>query len=110
MSRQKFLLFTIVGSGLVIAGEGAYLFLAVFAGLNNHGTNVLPTVTSTQGAQVGSTCGITKNSDGSYRYSWLHVSSDGKIVNDSGCNVPLAGFTIGALLIGDTAGGDAHST
>jgi len=110
MSRQKFLLFTIVGSGLVIAGVGAYLLLAVFAGLNNHGTNVLPTVTSTQGAQVGSTCGITKNSDGSYRYSWLHVSSDGKIVNDSGCIVPLAGFNMGALFIGDASGGNGNAT
>lgn len=110
MSRQKFLLFTIVGSGLVIVAVGAYLFLAVFAGLNNHGTNVLPTVTATQGAQVGSTCGITKNSDGSYRYSWLHVSSDGKIVNDSGCIVPLAGFNMGALFIGDASGGNGNAT
>src|SRR5260370_2877951 len=110
MSRQKFLLFTIVGSGLVIAGVGAYLFLAVFAGLNNHGTNVLPTVTSTQGAQVGSTCGITKKRDGSYRYSWSHVSFGGKIVNDSGCIVPLAGFNMGALFIGDASGGNGNAT
>src|SRR5579864_413742 len=101
MSRQKFLLFAIVGSCLIIAGAGVYLFLAVFPGSNNHGSPVLPT----RGAQVIRTCGITKNSDGSYTYSWLHVSSDGKIVNDSGCIVPLAGFNMGALFLGDAGGG-----
>jgi len=103
MSRQKFLLFTIVGLCLILAGGGAYLYLAVFAGSNNHGSPVLPT----QGGQVSSTCGITKNSDGSYRYSWLHVSSDGKIVNDSGCIVPLVGFNMGGMFLGD-AGGNAN--
>src|SRR5258708_17508717 len=105
MSRQKFLLFTIVGLCLILAGGGAYLYLAVFAGSNNHGSPVLPT----QGGPVSSTCGITKNSDGSYSYSWLHVSSGGKIVNDSGCVVPLAGFNMGALFLGDAGGGDGHA-
>ena len=105
MSRQKFLLFTIVGLCLIIAGVGTYLVLAVFAGSNNHGSPVLPT----QGAHVYNTCGITKNSDGSYRYSLLHVSSDGKIMNDSGCIVPLVGFNMGALFLGDAGGGDGQA-
>lgn len=105
MSRQKFLLLAIVGSCLIIAGVGTYLFLAVFAGSNNHGSPVFPT----QGAQVSNTCGITKNSDGSYRYSLLHVSSDGKIMNDSGCIVPLVGFNMGALFLGDAGGGDGQA-
>jgi len=105
MNRQKFLLFTIVGMCLIIAGVGAYLLLAVFAGSNNH-VSTIPTETPTQGVQVYRTCGITKNSDGSYRYSWLHVSSDGKIVNDSGCIVPLAGFNMGGFFLGDGGAGD----
>jgi hypothetical protein len=105
MSRQKFLLFTIVGLCLILVGGGAYLYLAVFAGSNNHGSPVLPT----QGGPVSSTCGITKHSDGSYSYSWLHVSSDGKIVNDSGCVVPLAGFNMGTLFLGEAGGDDGNA-
>lgn len=50
-------------------------------------------------------CGVKKNTDGSYTFPWLHVSSDGMIVNESGCVVPLAGFNMGALGLADASGG-----
>lgn len=105
MNRKKVLLLAIVGLCVVVVGGSVYFFLTMFAGSKNRGT--LPAGTPTQGSQVSGTCGISKSSDGSYKYSWLHVSSDGKIVNESNCMVPLVGFNLGALFLNDGGVGDS---
>ena len=55
----------------------------------------------------GNGCSITKNSDGSYSYSWLHVdASTGYFMGEHNCIVDLRGFEFAGLEYGDaTAGG-----
>src|SRR5579872_6000128 len=57
------------------------------------------------GTQV---CGVTKNSNGTYHFSWLHVSSNGDVVDSNNCRVPLLGWNaIGAF---QGAGGSLGSS
>ena len=64
---------------------------------------------TTAGTQV---CGVTKNSNGTYHFSWLHVSSNGDVVDSNNCRVPLLGWNaIGAFLgAGGSLGSSAVSS
>jgi hypothetical protein len=64
------------------------------------------TATATQGGTSvpGKGCGVKRNSDGTYTFSWLHVSADGQIVDEKDCRVPLVGFNMGGLFIKDAGG------
>jgi len=84
---------------------GLLLVLVVLAGvlvvlvfqkqLFNPGSQSQTEATSTTGTQV---CGVTKNADGTYHFSWLHVSSTGDVVDSNNCRVPLLGWnSIGAF-------------
>lgn len=62
--------------------------------------------TATQGGVSipGKGCGVKQNNDGTYTFSWLHVSADGQIVDEKNCRVPLVGFNMGGLFIKDAGG------
>ena len=118
MSRRR--LFIIMGllAALLalVAGAAAYLLVASGGGNGNGGqTNsltptttgpgtVVPTFTG-GGSHTGTGCGVKKNSDGTYTFPWLHVSSDGKVVDETGCIVNLVGFNMAPLFLGDAVGG-----
>ena len=56
--------------------------------------------------KTGKGCGVTKNSDGSYHFSWLHVDrSTGYIVDEQNCIVDLRGFEFPGVEFGDATGG-----
>lgn len=61
-----------------------------------------PTVTGT--TPPTAKCGVKKNTDGSYTFPQLHVSASGLIVTQTGCQVPLVGFNMGALGLADASG------
>ncbi|HVB24165.1 MAG TPA: cellulase family glycosylhydrolase [Ktedonobacteraceae bacterium] len=66
----------------------------VFSGGNPSQSQTSATST-TAGGQL---CNVTKNSDGSYHFSWLHVNATGDIVDSNNCRVPLLGWNaIGAF-------------
>jgi len=101
INRQMLGVFALVLALLaVVVGSVAYFFLSV---RHPEGT-VQASPTPGQPAN-GCRGGITKNSDGSYSFSWLHVSADGKIVDEKGCVVPLVGFNMGGLFLADASGG-----
>ncbi len=83
----------------VVVGSVAYFFLS-----SRH-PGVTIQASPTPGQPANGCRGVTKNSDGSYSFSWLHVSADGKIVDEKGCVVPLAGFNMGGLFLADASGG-----
>jgi hypothetical protein len=56
-------------------------------------------------AHTGTGCGVRKNANGTYTFSPLHVSSDGRVVDQNGCIVNLVGFNMGPLFLGDAVGG-----
>jgi hypothetical protein len=52
--------------------------------------------TTTPGGRV---CNVTKKSDGTYQFSWLHVDAAGDVVDSNNCRVPVLGWNaIGAFL------------
>jgi hypothetical protein len=54
---------------------------------------------------------VTKNSDGSYHFSWLHVDSrTGYLVDGNNCIVDLHGFNTGGTEYGDAVGGFPGAT
>ncbi len=54
--------------------------------------------TATTANPGGPVCGVTKNSDGSYHFSWLHVDANGDVVDSNNCRVPLLGWnSVGAF-------------
>ena len=59
------------------------------------------------GKGKGNGCGETQNSNGSFTFSPLHVSN-GKIVDQNNCAVPLVGLNMGGLFLG--AAGHADPT
>lgn len=100
-NRRILVLFLILGLLTFVGGILAY-FLVSSSGL----LKGIGQATPTSGTQMGKPCGVKKNTDGTYSFPWLHVSSDGKIVNQAGCYVPLAGFNMGGLFLGDAGVGD----
>jgi cellulase (glycosyl hydrolase family 5) len=62
------------------------------------------TATPTGASMLGQGCGVKQNSDGTYSFSWLHVSADGQVVDEKNCRVPLVGFNMGGLFIKDAGG------
>ena len=58
-----------------------------------------------QHAAGNTNCGVTKNLDGTYHFSWLHVAG-GKIVDQNNCGVILVGLNTAGLEFGDASGGD----
>jgi hypothetical protein len=63
----------------------------------------LPTP-STSTSHVSTGCGITKNHDGTYSFSWLHTAPNGNIVDANNCTVHLLGLNQGWLASGATGG------
>ena len=87
-----------------------FLVLVLQKQLFNGGSQSQTSATATTaGTQV---CGVTKNSNGTYHFSWLHVSSNGDVVDSNNCRVPLLGWNaIGAFLgAGGSLGSSAVSS
>ena len=114
MNRKR--LFIIVGLLAVLFAliAGAVVYVITSSGGNGGQTNTLTPTTgpSTQvptftggTSHTGNGCGVKKNSDGTYTFSWLHVSSDGRVVDETGCIVNLVGFNMAPLFLGDAVGG-----
>jgi hypothetical protein len=83
---------------ITMAGSvGAYYLLGPLSPLNLR--------TSSPGTpgvvHTGTDCGVKKNSDGTYSFSWLHVAPNGLIADEQNCIVPLVGFNMGGLFLGD---------
>lgn len=96
---------------VAVAGASAYS-LRLLPGGQKTATSTPTVSTGTTGGNTGITgnkrcSGVTKNRNGTYSFSWLHVAPDGKIVDESGCAVTLRGFNMGALFLGDAGVGDA---
>ena len=73
-----------------------FVILVVQKQLFNGGSKSQTSATAT--TAVTQVCGVTKNSDGTYHFSWLHVASNGDIVDSNNCRVPLLGWNaIGAF-------------
>ncbi|MEO8974012.1 MAG: cellulase family glycosylhydrolase [Ktedonobacteraceae bacterium] len=54
-------------------------------------------------------CAVTKNPDGTYHFFWLHVDSQGDVVDSNNCRVPLLGWNaIGAFQGAGGAVGNAQ--
>jgi hypothetical protein len=105
MSRRVFIASAVV---IVLLVSAAGLLAYAALGALPHGGNSSGPAPSPSGSAVGHTgggCGVKKNSNGTYTFSWLHVSSDGKIVDGSGCIVNLVGVNMGALFLGDAGVG-----
>jgi hypothetical protein len=108
------LLAVMIGVGMGSAGEVAHPFqpapssaLAVADGALEM---AVPLPRATAG-QARSACNsISRNPNGSYSFSWLHVSSSGQIVDVHNCPVLLAGFNMGDLSYGDADAGIKLST
>lgn len=114
MSRKR--LFIIIGllAALFVLGAGAAALIITTSGGNGGqtGTSTPTTGPSTEvptftggATHVGNGCGVKKNSDGTYTFAWLHVSSDGRVVDETGCIVNLVGFNMAPLFLGDAVGG-----
>ncbi len=115
MSRRKiFITFGVLAALMIIVAGGViYFALGLKAGNSEQ-----PTSTPSQGqvtttpatpipggtAYTSNGCGVKKNSNGTYTFSWLHVSSDGKVVNEKGCIVNLVGFNMAPLFLGNAVG------
>lgn len=110
--RTGIAILVVLAAILIIVAGGALYF--VF-GNGSHGQpnatpssqgQVTATVTTSVGGKAfaGNGCGVKKNSNGTYTFSWLHVSSDGKVVDESGCIVNLVGFNMAPLFLGDAVG------
>lgn len=117
MNRRVLVLFVILGLAAIVAGAGLYLLINVATGNKLTGTGGTPTPALTPSStppgasatslpgHAGNGCGTKKNADGTYTFSWLHVSSDGKIVDESGCIVNLVGMNMGGFFLGDAGVG-----
>lgn len=95
---------------LGVTGFAAYTLLVppnqkgLLGGKGN--ATATPPTQATNGPVIsGQGCGVKKNSDGTYTFSWLHVTSNGQIVDQNNCAVPLAGFNMGPLFLSDAVGG-----
>ncbi|MHB8596651.1 MAG: glycoside hydrolase family 5 protein [Ktedonobacteraceae bacterium] len=78
-----------------------FVVLAVQKQLFNGGTPPQSQTSATVTTPVGPGCGggVTKNSDGTYHFPWLHVDSKGDIVDPNNCIVHLLGWnSVGAFL------------
>lgn len=109
MNRRILVLFVALGLIALVLGASLYYLFNALNGnkLAGNGTGT-PVVSPTSfPSHTGNGCGVKKNADGTYTFSWLHVSSDGKIVDESGCVVNLVGFNMGALFLGDAGVGNA---
>jgi hypothetical protein len=74
-----------------------FVILVVQKQLFNGGTPQSQT-SATATTAVSQVCGVTKNSDGTYHFSWLHVNANGDVVDANNCRVPLLGWNaIGAF-------------
>jgi hypothetical protein len=60
--------------------------------------SITPTTTTTGPATCNGQ-GVTKNADGSYTFSWLHVNSQGQVVDAHNCLVHLLGMNMGGLFL-----------
>ncbi|HEV2581838.1 MAG TPA: cellulase family glycosylhydrolase [Ktedonobacteraceae bacterium] len=115
MNRRKaFILLGVLAALLAIAA-GSLVYFAIAGGgrggqtttnltptQGSTGVNVTPIVGGT--AHPGTGCGSVKNSQGTYTFSWLHVASDGKVVDENNCIVNLVGFNMAPLFLGDAVG------
>jgi hypothetical protein len=102
-NRNVVILFGVLALVVLIAS-----FSLAYVLLNR--PNSSPTVSTTPGAtSTGSaTCtgtGVTKNADGSYSFSWLHVNAQGQVVDAHNCLVHLIGMNMGGLFL-SSAGHD----
>lgn len=102
--RRAFLVLIILAAILIIGVLSTYLLVTITKDSTTQATP--PTGSSTPSAFTGKVCpAVTKNSNGSYTFSWLHVASNGYIVNADNCVVQLDGVEMGNLFLGDAGGG-----
>ncbi len=110
MNRRLLALALILFALVVLLGSG----ILIYSLLNSNSPNQPPgtgtaTVSTTQAVHSGNGCGVKHNNDGTYAFSWLHVSSDGKIVDQNNCIVHLLGLDSGWLASDSTGGPDAQT-
>ena len=108
MNRQRLgVILLVISLVMVLGGAGVLVYVTRILHQTDTGpvAGITPTPTYQSGIGiVGNGCGVKKNSDGTYAFSWLHVSSDGKIVDEKNCVVHLLGFNMGPLFLGDAVG------
>lgn len=78
-----------------------FVILAVQKQLFNGGKpqQAQTSATATTATAGGPSCSVTKKSDGTYQFSWLHVDTKGDIVDPNNCVVLLLGWdSVGAFL------------
>lgn len=97
--RRSILIAIIVVCSILLAGIVSASFLL------QRNLSSTPPNPSPQVSHKGQHCGVRKNVDGTYTFSWLHVASDGNIVDEQNCIVPLVGFNIGGLFLGSAGAG-----
>src|SRR5258708_14885259 len=110
MNRRLLALALILFALVVLLGSG----ILIYSLLNSNSPNQPPgtgtaTVSTTQAVHSGNGCGVKHNNDGTYAFSWLHVSSDGKIVDQNNCIVHLLGLDSGWLASDSTGGPDVQT-
>jgi hypothetical protein len=102
------MLIVVLALVVVLTIVGAYYFYPQISGKvsENRSMQLAATRTakihltpSTTYKAVG--CGVQKNSNGTFSFSWLHVSPDGQVVDANGCIVPLTGINMGGLFLAD---------
>jgi len=81
---------------LVISFSLSYIFLTR---PSSPPTGSITPTTTTTGPATCNGQGVTKNADGSYTFSWLHVNSQGQVVDAHNCLVHLLGMNMGGLFL-----------
>src|SRR5436305_4473411 len=104
MLQRRLLMLIGIAVALLVVGASAVAYL-----LTPHGGGMVSDTTTSQrtatpAVTISSGCGAKKNNDGTYRFSWLHVSPQGQVVDEKNCVVPLVGFNMGALFLGNAGG------
>ena len=98
----------LAGSLLVLIVLAIVLIILVQKQVFNGGRPSQPQTSATSTTAGTQVCGVTKNSDGIYHFSWLHVASTGDVVDSNNCRVPLLGWNaVGAF---QGAGGSLGSS
>jgi hypothetical protein len=101
--RRVTSLLVVLAAVIIVASVGFYF---VLNGTFSNNAQATPTAGRAKASPfTGKVCsGVTKNSDGSYTFAWLHVSSNGYIVDQNNCVVPLDGVNMGGLFLGNAGG------
>ena len=93
---------------VVLAIVGVYYFYPQISGQVSENRAVQLATTRTAEIRLtpstvhkASECGVQKKSDGTYSFSWLHVSPEGQVVDANECIVPLVGINMGGLFLMD---------